>query len=195
MSDWNQYCSTHMDESARVKLAAKVCIPALIQAAELTTHAFVNGKKLLLCGNGGSAADCQHLAAEFVSSLSTSYPRPGMPAIALTTDSSMITSRGNDYGFDSIFSRQVEALGQKGDILIAFSTSGNSKNIQLAVEEAKSLGLLVIGFLGGTGGSIAPLCDVPIVVPSPSTQHIQETHIAFYHLYCGMIERMVYPQA
>ena len=107
----------------------------------------------------------------------------------------MITSRGNDYGFDSIFSRQVEALGQKGDILIAFSTSGNSKNIQLAVEEAKSLGLLVIGFLGGTGGSIAPLCDIPIVVPSSSTQHIQETHIAFYHLYCGMIERMVYPQA
>jgi D-sedoheptulose 7-phosphate isomerase len=194
MTDWIEYCESHLEESAKVKLAAKECIPLLIQSAEMSADMFRSGGKLLLCGNGGSAADSQHLAAEFLSSLSTAYERPGMAAIALTTDTSMITSRGNDYGFDSIFSRQVEAIGRQGDILIAFSTSGNSKNVLLAVEAARTQGLNVIGFLGGTGGKIAAMCDVALVVPSHSTQHIQETHIAFYHLYCGMVERLVYPK-
>lgn len=194
MLDWNLYCESHLDESARVKIASKECIPALIESAQISAEMFQTGGKLLLCGNGGSAADCQHLAAEFLSSLSTAYERPGMAAIALTTDTSMITSRGNDYGFDSIFSRQVEAIGREGDILIAFSTSGNSKNVLLAVESAKKKGMKVIGYLGGSGGKIAALCDIPLVVPSDSTQHIQETHIAFYHLYCGMVERLVYPK-
>lgn len=195
MNNWAEMIQTHLEESSRVKLLTRDrCLDALILAAEMTATAFQSGHKMLLCGNGGSAADCQHLAAEFVSSLSTSYERPGMPAIALTTDTSMITSRSNDYGFESIFSRQVEAIGQSGDLLIAFSTSGNSANVLAAVKTAKQMDLKVIGYLGNGGGKIGELCDVALIVPSENTQHIQESHIALYHLHCGMVERMVYPK-
>ena len=145
------------------------------------------GNKILIFGNGGSAADAQHIAAEFVVRLK--LERKGYPAIALTTDSSILTSCGNDYGFDRIFQRQVEALGSFGDLAIAISTSGNSKNVILAIKEAKKKGMHVIGFTGKGGGQMAKLCDILIDVQSENTMRIQETHIAYFHILCDIVEK------
>ena len=148
------------------------------------------GHKVLFVGNGGSAADAQHLAAEIVGRFEKD--RSGLAAIALTTDSSTLTSIANDYGFDSIFSRQVEALGQSGDILVAISTSGNSPNILKAVEAAKTKGLTTIGLLGKTGGELKELVDHPLVVPSDNTARIQEAHILIGHILCQLIEESLF---
>jgi D-sedoheptulose 7-phosphate isomerase len=145
------------------------------------------GGKLLLCGNGGSAADAQHLAAECVVRLQ--MDRGPLPALALTTDSSILTAAGNDYGFDTIFARQVLGLGRAGDVLLAISTSGNSRNLVLAVEEAKRHGLLTLGLLGKDGGSLGSLVDKALVIPSSNTQRIQELHITVGHIICGAFER------
>ncbi|AIE84826.1 HAD-IIIA family hydrolase [Fimbriimonas ginsengisoli] len=184
----------HLEESARVKLATRdACVPSLLEAAGIVAEAMRSGGKLLICGNGGSAADSQHLAAEFVVRLSSTFERRAWPAIALTTDTSILTAFGNDYGFERVFARQVEALGQPGDVLLAISTSGGSPNILRAAETARAKGLKVISLLGGTGGALRDLSDAPIVVPSRSTQHVQEAHLALYHLFCGLVERMLYP--
>jgi D-sedoheptulose 7-phosphate isomerase len=151
-----------------------------------------SGKKILFCGNGGSAADSQHLAAELVVRLRSSYERPAIPAIALTVDTSILTAGGNDYGFNNIFSRQIEALAQTGDALIAISTSGNSENVIRAIEAAKSKELTVIGFLGGNGGKIAEMCDYSFISPSSNTARIQETHIMIGHILCEIIEEECY---
>jgi D-sedoheptulose 7-phosphate isomerase len=144
------------------------------------------GKKILFVGNGGSAADSQHLAAELVSRLN--YDRPGLAAIALTTDTSALTAIGNDYAFENIFSRQIEALGQSGDVLIAISTSGKSKNILRALEAAKIKGMTTIGFSGISAPLLAECCDWVVNVPSRETPKIQECHILFGHIICGLIE-------
>lgn len=144
------------------------------------------GGKLLLCGNGGSAADAQHLAAELTGRFI--LDRRPLPGIALTTDSSALTCIGNDYSFDEVFARQLQALGRSGDTLLAISTSGHSGNVLKAVEAARGLGIGVIGLLGRDGGRIAPLCDVAIVVPSNTTARIQEAHILIGHTLCGLIE-------
>jgi D-sedoheptulose 7-phosphate isomerase len=160
---------------------------SLLKAAEITAEAMQNGHKLLVCGNGGSAADTQHVVAELVVRLTSD--RPALRAIALTTDSSIFTAIGNDYGFDHIFSRQVEALGQPGDVLLAISTSGNSPNCLRALERARALGLSTIAFTGNGGGKAAPLADINVTVPSTVTMNIQESQLALEHIFCMLVER------
>ncbi len=160
------------------------------EVSDAIYNAFVNGGKLLLCGNGGSAADAQHIAAEFVGRFV--YERRALHAVALTTDSSIFTAVGNDYGFEHIFERQVEALGRAGDVFIGISTSGNSRNVERALELAKSMGLITVGLLGGTGGSCKALCDFPIVVKSNVAAHVQESHIMIGHAVCGVVDARVY---
>ncbi len=194
-NDWISTATNHLRESIKVKEAViNACIPDLMTVCEVTAKCFTNGNKLLICGNGGSAADAQHLAAEFISTLSTKFERKALPAIALTTDSSTITSRANDYGFDEIYSRQVEAFGVKGDILLSISTSGGSRNCIRAMEAAKSLGVINIALLGGSGGNMAELADYSVIVPSSQTMHVQESHLALYHIYCHVVERMLNPE-
>ncbi len=144
------------------------------------------GYKILICGNGGSAADSQHFAAEIVGRFEKE--RKGYPAVALTTDTSALTAIGNDYGFDRIFSRQVEALGQKGDILIGISTSGNSENVIKAVEVAKEIGIFTVGFLGKDGGKLKEIVDKAFIVKHPSTARIQEVHLTLEHTLCKIID-------
>ncbi|RKQ63410.1 phosphoheptose isomerase [Thermovibrio guaymasensis] len=148
------------------------------------------GRKILLCGNGGSAADCQHIAAELVGRFT--LERRALPAIALTTDTSVLTALANDYSFDRIFERQVEALGEEGDVLISISTSGNSKNVINAVNRAKEKGLLTVGFLGKDGGELAKICHHSFIVRSHSTPRIQEVHVTLGHVLCDFIEKFLF---
>lgn len=152
----------------------------------LVSETLKKGNKVLLCGNGGSAADAQHIAAELVGRFVTE--RRGLPAIALTTDTSILTAVSNDYGFEQIYERQVEALGQKGDLLIGISTSGNSANILKALQKAQSIGITTIGLLGGKGGLCKPFCDYSLVVNSFEAARIQEIHITIGHILCGMVD-------
>lgn len=154
---------------------------------EYITSSIENGGKVLICGNGGSAADAQHIAAEFVGRFV--MERKGFPAIALTTDTSNLTAIANDYSYDDVFRRQVEALGKKGDILIGISTSGNSENVIRAIEEAKNIGMKVIGLTGKTGGKMKDICDVPFVFEIKDTARIQELHMMTYHLICEFSEK------
>jgi D-sedoheptulose 7-phosphate isomerase len=154
---------------------------------QLTAQALQSGRKLLVAGNGGSAADAQHLVAEFV--VRFTVDRPALRAIALTTDSSILTATGNDYGFDHLFSRQIEALGQPGDIFLGISTSGNSKNILKALHQARQMDIITIGFSGNDGGKMRDLCDHNIIIPSTITANIQECHLALEHIYCTIVER------
>tara|TARA_A100001388_G_scaffold259627_1_gene227068 strand:- start:3113 stop:3709 length:597 start_codon:yes stop_codon:yes gene_type:complete len=149
-----------------------------------------SGGKILLAGNGGSAADSQHIAGELVSRFI--FDRPGLPAIALTTDTSILTAIGNDYGYDQLFSRQVQAHGNNGDILICYSTSGKSPNIINAIKAAKSLGLITIGLCGNKGGFMVENCDYILEVPSPDTPKIQEGHLVLGHIICGIIEKEIF---
>ena len=165
---------------------------ATAQATEICIAALRAGRKLLFCGNGGSAADAQHWAGELVSRFN--YDRPGLPAIALTTDSSILTAIGNDYGYDRVFARQVEALGVAGDVLVAISTSGNSPNVVAAIEAARARDIATIGFTGQGGGSMATLCDVCLRIPSASTPRIQEGHEVLGHALCAMIEAAIFPR-
>ena len=165
---------------------------AAAQATEISIAALKAGRKLLFCGNGGSAADAQHWAGELVSRFH--YDRPGLPAIALTTDSSILTAIGNDYGYERVFARQVEALGVAGDVLVAISTSGNSPNVVAAIEAARAQGLATIGFTGQGGGLMATLCDVCIRIPSTSTPRIQEGHEVLGHALCALIEATLFPR-
>lgn len=151
-----------------------------------------NGGKIMFCGNGGSAADSQHLAAELVVRLRSSFERPAIPAIALTVDTSILTAGGNDYGFDYVFSRQVQALGNSKDALVAISTSGNSLNVIKAIEAAKAKNIFVVGFLGGNGGKIKEMCDISFIAPSNNTARIQETHILVGHILCEIIEESLF---
>lgn len=161
--------------------------PKLTTAAGAAAHAVRGGNRILFCGNGGSAADAQHLAAELVGRLVRD--RRALPGLALTTDSSALTCIGNDFGFDEVFARQVEGLGRAGDVLIAISTSGNSRNVIRAVEVAKPMGIYTVGLLGRDGGKLAPLVDLPIVVPAEETARIQEAHIFLGHVLCALIEQ------
>jgi len=164
----------------------------IARAATVITQSFQRGGKLLLCGNGGSAADCQHLAAEFVGRLTKDVTRPGLPAIALTTDTSYLTAFANDFGFDGVFARQIEALAAAGDVLLAISTSGSSRNVLAGVDAAKRKGLAVVALLGDEG-ALANAADVAIRVPSNDTQLIQQVHLAVEHLICHLVERALYP--
>jgi D-sedoheptulose 7-phosphate isomerase len=163
------------------------------RAAEVLIETIRADGKVLIFGNGGSAADAQHIAAELVNRLN--YDRPPIAAIALTTDTSILTSVANDAAFADLFERQVQALGRAGDAVIAISTSGNSPNVLKAVEAARALGIKIIALAGRNGGRLAPLADVALVVETESTQRIQETHITIAHILCELIEDGLYPQA
>lgn len=171
-------------------LAAPGFAENIITIADACTASLRDHKKIMFCGNGGSAADSQHLAAELVSKLN--YDRPGLNAIALTVDTSILTAVGNDYGYLKSFSRQVEAMGQPGDVLFVFSTSGRSKNVIEAVHAAKARGILTVGFLGEDGRDIGALVDHQINIPSGETPKIQEGHIATGHVICGLIEEHIF---
>lgn len=162
-------------------------ILALSEAGAVTARAMLDGHKLMVAGNGGSAADAQHLVAEFVCRLT--IDRPAMRAIALTTDSSILTAVGNDFGYEHIFERQVEALGQPGDVFLGISTSGQSPNILRALEFCQKSRITTVGFSGKDGGKMAPLCDYNVIVPSAVTQHIQECQLVLEHIFCMIVER------
>ena len=180
-------------ESARVKqeLAAQAS-GAIAQAASLLVDAFRSGRKALLFGNGGSAADAQHLAAEWTGRLRGE--RRGLPAIALTANTSELTALGNDYGFDRIFARLIEALGNPGVVAIALSTSGYSPNVLAGVAEARSRGLRTIGLSGRRGGKLAPAVELALLVPSDDTQRIQESHITIGHVLAELVEQALFPR-
>jgi len=171
-------------------MVADNCIDDIIEASLLISTCFDSGNKILLCGNGGSAADCQHMATEFVSQLTPDFKRPGLPAIALTTDTSFITAYSNDFDFSGIFERQVTALGKNGDVLIGISTSGNSINITKAFKAAESHGVSTIS-LTGSGGDLKNIASISICVPSSNTQYIQESHLAIEHIICDLVERQI----
>jgi D-sedoheptulose 7-phosphate isomerase len=159
----------------------------LLQAAERTANAMRRGNKLMVAGNGGSAADAQHLVAEFVSRLTVD--RPALRAIALTTDSSVLTAIGNDHSYDNVFERQLEALGLPGDVFLAISTSGNSRNLLNALDCARNMQIGTVGLSGNGGGKMAEKCGINIVVPSRVTMKIQECHLALEHIFCMLVER------
>jgi D-sedoheptulose 7-phosphate isomerase len=178
-------------ESAEVKARfLKENLPRLLESIKLVSHAFEAGNKLFFFGNGGSASDAQHIVAEFVNRYI--MDRPPLPAIALTTDTSVLTSISNDMAFIDIFSRQIKALGKEGDVAVGISTSGNSANVIKAFEVAKEIGMKTIAFTGNDGGILAKLADIALIVSSNSTPRIQETHILVGHLLCEMVEHQLF---
>lgn len=180
-----------LEESLKVKETfIRENILKLILLAEKISEAFTSDRKLLICGNGGSAADAQHIAAEFVNRFQ--MERPPLPAMALTTDTSIITSVANDYSFDEVFSKQVKALGLEGDVLLAISTSGDSKNIIAAVNDARSQGLYTAAFLGKQGGKLAKLVAVALVANSEVTARAQEAHILAGHILCQLVDYILF---
>jgi len=183
----------HLRKSADAKLrAAEACAPTVARAVEIIATTFRSGGKLLICGNGGSAADAQHMAAEFTSRLTSDFVRPGLPALALTTDTSFITAYANDFDFDGVFARQVEALGRPGDVLLGISTSGGSRNVVAAVAQARKSKMHIVA-LTGAKGVLTEQADVAIAVPETVTAHIQEVHLAIEHVICHLVERAVFP--
>jgi len=188
-----QLVRTYLAASAEAKArSAEECAEAIVAAATMIAQSLRQGGKLLVCGNGGSAADSQHLAGEFVSVLDRRRMRPAMAALALTTNSSILTAIGNDFGFAGIFERQVEALGRSGDILVGISTSGTSENVVRAFEQAHQKGMKTIALTGGKMGILSQKADVAICVPNENTQHIQEVHLAVEHLLCMLTERSLF---
>lgn len=187
------YVLAQIAEAQRV-MTAMLANEALVSEVEAAAQACINsingGGKILLAGNGGSAADAQHIAGEFVSRFA--FDRPGLPAIALTTDTSILTAIGNDYGYEKLFARQVQAHGQKGDVFIGYSTSGKSPNVLLAFEEARSRGLICVGFTGNRGGAMRDLCDYLLEVPTADTPKIQEGHLVLGHILCGLVENAIF---
>jgi D-sedoheptulose 7-phosphate isomerase len=182
-----------LEASARTKLAAAETLAgAIARAGEWIAAAYRAGGKTLLFGNGGSASDAQHLAAEWVGKLGPD--RAALPSIALSANTSDLTAIGNDYGFDRIFARGIEAHGRAGDVAIAISTSGNSPNVILGVEEARRRGLRTVGLLGKGGGKLASLVELPLVVPSSDTQRIQECHIAIGHAIAELVDELLFPE-
>lgn len=189
----SSFIKDSLNESSDVKhLILEKCYDDINKASDALIQVVKSGKKIMFCGNGGSAADSQHLATEFMIRLCHDIKRPAIAAIALTTDTSNLTAGGNDIGFENVFARSVDGLGNKGDALICISTSGNSPNILKAVETAKSKDILTIGFLGKDGGKLIKECDLKILIPSDNTQRIQEGHITVGHIVCEIVERETY---
>jgi D-sedoheptulose 7-phosphate isomerase len=194
--DIASFYADSLSDSARVKESTiDACRADVMSAIDVVVDTYRNGGKILFCGNGGSAADCQHLATELMVRLNHDVKRPALGAISLCTDPSNLTACGNDLGFEELFARSVEGLGRAGDLLVGISTSGRSKNVIRAVEKAKSIGMKTLCLLGGTGGELKDLCDVAVVVPSSNTQRIQETHITLGHIICESAESLLYSHA
>ena len=190
------YINTQIAAAQRVMMEMETDLSlkeSLESAAAACIASLKLGGKILLAGNGGSAADAQHIAGEFVSRFA--FDRPGLPAIALTTDSSILTAIGNDYGYEKLFARQVQAHGNKGDVFIGYSTSGKSPNVLRAFEEARKHGLVCIGLTGNRGGPMRELCDHLLEVPSDDTPKIQEGHLVLGHILCGLVENAMFQVA
>lgn len=184
----NESIRNELEQGAHTLLRTAREVSGQISAAvELITECYRNGGKMLLAGNGGSAADAQHIATEFM--VRFRQERDPLPAIALSTDTSILTAIGNDYGFDVLFSRQLKALGNKGDVFVAISTSGMSRNILLAAQQAKTKGIGVIGLMGKGGGRLKDIVDIAIIIPSDNTARIQESHITIGHIISGLVEK------
>jgi D-sedoheptulose 7-phosphate isomerase len=187
------YVSSQLAEAQRMvsSMLADASLPSAIEAAAVACiDCLRGGNKILLAGNGGSAADAQHIAGELVGRFA--FDRPGLPAIALTTDTSILTAVGNDYGYEMLFARQVQAHARAGDILIVYSTSGRSSNVLRALESARALGMVCIGMTGNRGGPMRELCDHLLEVPSSDTPKIQEGHLILGHILCGLIEKALF---
>ncbi len=188
------YIKRNIEASVAVKQAILddgELMQAIMQVAQVCTEALRDGHKIIFAGNGGSAGDAQHLAAELVGRYE--YDRPGLAAVALTTDSSMLTSISNDYGYENVFERQLSAVGRNGDVFIGISTSGNSKNILAAARRAQEMQVVTVGLLGN-GGMLDSVCDYSLKVPSADTPRIQESHIMIGHIICGYVERSLFPE-
>lgn len=194
----NQYIdlvkSTIAESIATKQLLLEQCSDAIMQCGSILATAAERNSNILFCGNGGSAADAQHLAAELVVRYRGNINRRAIKSMALTVDPSVMTAGGNDIGFDNVFARQVEAFAQPGDVLVGITTSGKSPNVMNAIYKAKEMGVTVIGLLGGDGGPILPLCDYSVVVPSKTTARVQESHILTGHIWCDIIERHLFPE-
>lgn len=190
--EWREFTHAHFLESAEIqKRTVEINLDSILKCASSIAACFLRSNKVLICGNGGSAADSQHLAAEFVNRISKDFERPGLPALSLTTDTSFLTSYANDYSFDGVFERQVAALGRPGDLLIGISTSGNSRNIIKAIVAANEMGIETVGLVG-EGGEMTSLCQQAIVVPSCDTQYIQEALLTVEHCLCLLVERSLF---
>jgi len=188
------YIRAHIEKTIATKqaiLSDKALMNRIVEGAELCISALQNGNKVIFAGNGGSAADSQHLAAEFVSRFN--FDRPGLASIALTTDTSMLTAIGNDYGFLQLFARQLQANGRQGDVFFGISTSGNSANILEAVYLAKEMGITTVA-LCGNAGKLPDVCDLTLNVPSTCTPYIQESHISIGHIICGIVEEVMFKE-
>jgi D-sedoheptulose 7-phosphate isomerase len=187
------FITTELTASAEVKrkILSK-CASQIETTVGIIVETYRNGHKILFCGNGGSAADSQHLATEFMIRMSPTITRPGLPAIALSTDTSMLTAGANDFGYDKVFARAVEALGNAGDLLIGITTSGKSESVNNAFRMAREKKMRTVGLLGRDGGPARNLVDIAIIVPSTDTQRIQEGHITIGHILCGLAERELY---
>lgn len=193
MSQHQRFIRQQLAESADLKRrTGELCADAIEAAGTVLIEALQAGHKVLLCGNGGSAADCQHIAAELVNALHHDRPRRALPAIALTTDTSFLTANANDFGFEQVFARQVEALGQPGDVLLAISTSGNSANVLRALEVAAAKGMRSVLLTGQSGGKAAALASLAVRTPSEETQRIQEVHITVGHILCELVEQALF---
>lgn len=182
------FCKT-LEEHSKMISSMSSLVFTLESIAEQICKSLCNGGKLMVCGNGGSAADSQHLVAEFIGKFT--IDRKPLAAHALTTDSSILTCIGNDYSFDAVFSRQVQALGKKDDCLLGISTSGNSLNVIKAIQSANEMGISTIGLLGSGGGKLASICDIALVVPNSETARIQEAHLLIEHMLCGAVEQQL----
>lgn len=195
MKEFNELIESSINQSIEVKKKLlNDCRFVIEEGGKLLASQLFKGNKIMFCGNGGSAADSQHLAAELVVRLRSSVNRPALAAISLTVDASVMTAGGNDIGFENVFARSVEALGRDGDVLVAISTSGNSENVYRAIEQARKQNILVVGLLGAGGGKIAPLCDISLIVPSKITARVQESHILVGHIWCEIIEEILFPE-
>ncbi|MDR6550556.1 D-sedoheptulose 7-phosphate isomerase [Paenibacillus qinlingensis] len=177
-------------EIKRVMASDRAILNVIERTARKMIEVYRNGNKIMIGGNGGSAADAQHIAGEFVSRFY--FDRPGLPCIALTTDTSVLTAIGNDYGYEQLFARQIQACGRSGDLFIALSTSGNSPNVIKGLEMCRAMGITTIGFTGETGGRMAALCDMCICIPSHETPRIQEAHILVGHILCAIVEESLF---
>ena len=193
MADLKKNIIAHLKKSAEIKSAtAEACASSALEAAEAIAKSLKDGGKLMLCGNGGSAADAQHIAAEFVSTLDHKHPRRGLAALALSTDTSFITAHSNDFGYEGIFERQVETLGKKDDVLMGISTSGASENILRALKMAREMEICTIALTGEGGGEMASLADILVAVPEQKTALIQESHITLGHAITEAVEALLF---
>lgn len=191
--DWaHQRVQSHLLESARIiQQVVEHCMEDILAAANVLATSFQAGGKLLLCGNGGSAADCQHLAAEFTNRLTSEFERPGLPALALTTDTSFLTAYTNDYSFEGVFARQVQTFGKPDDVLLGISTSGSSQNVVRAIKLARTMEIQTIA-LTGSLGHLKEIAATAICVPSSNSQHIQEAHLIIEHILCDLVESILF---